>query len=982
MLLLFDRGLFRYDGLNCRYVFGSPNIKRLISPIGHPSLALTANLVLEITPAADSLWLIPRLPCQDPIQALVDRNAVLWVAQKNGEVLRLQQDHTTLFSLPELPDTCFMMELEGTVWIIGKQRYWYYFDPDTGQFKSVTSPLNGTAIRDCQKKDEHAVWVVTDSGLFAVNVSPRGASWDRLILTGSDIQSIAADGEKRLYIGTHGRGLLKLDINRDKIKVEPMLFSNTVQNIEMLPSRHIFSLYIDRDHSIWAHTEQGLAHLHAKSFLSFYEKKPMDDWVFVQQSKDSVYYYNTWSTQGAIFRLDPRQSAQPAIVLNSGTASIYSMTTDEQDVWAGNAEGKIFRVHRDRPGGTIDLSKRGGAVFQVYADRKHRIWFAQAPGGRPLPGTSYTDASLKVYYFGPEAGLPNRILCFHEDASGNLFAGGVGPDTYLFRFDEQKHCFINLSQTLPMDGTNLEAHDIVSDSSGILWIGTTNGLLRYNWKDQTLERVDLGEHMITGTEIRALALDRYSQLWIGTDVYGLLCHTNQQTIRYQLSDGVLSKGIFYRSIIIDRTGRIWVGTDVGYSFSRVTAARLSQTVPPTLYKLRINDVPQQLQPDHLFQAPYKAEIGIDFHSLSYPANHLHYQWRIRALDEHWSEETTKGHLSLSKLEHGRYEVEIRARQSGQAWSEPLVLTFHIRQVWYLQGWAFVCYWVIFFSCVLGLAHLNNRRLYLKNARLQKIISANTKELQIKNEEISQQNEALKQQYDYISRQAEKLEISNTLKARLFSIISHDLRGPFGAIKGVLSLASKGLIAEQEFKNIAPQLLKELEGTSLLLDNLLFWAKNQMEGVVLNAHPVDLAVVTTQQMDLFSLSTQNKAILLTSEIQPDTMVVADAQVLGIILRNLIANAVKFCRPGDRIAIRAEKTNDRLQIAVEDTGIGMSETTLTGLFQINTTVQRGTQGEYGTGLGLMVCKEYLEKMGGTLRVESTEGKGSIFYCDIPV
>lgn len=177
------------------------------------------------------------------------------------------------------------------------------------------------------------------------------------------------------------------------------------------------------------------------------------------------------------------------------------------------------------------------------------------------------------------------------------------------------------------------------------------------------------------------------------------------------------------------------------------------------------------------------------------------------------------------------------------------------------------------------------------------------------------------------------------------------------------------------------MLKELDSTSFLLDNLLYWVKNQMEGVVLNLEARDLFSIAEQQIALFDLNATNKGISMKNAIPQGTIVIIEVQMIGIVLRNLLANALKFCRKGDTVEVRVQRSDTQLHLFVEDTGIGMSVETQAKLFQPNSYTRRGTDGEYGTGLGLMICKEYLEKMGGTIRVISTEGVGSIFCCVLP-
>lgn len=422
--------------------------------------------------------------------------------------------------------------------------------------------------------------------------------------------------------------------------------------------------------------------------------------------------------------------------------------------------------------------------------------------------------------------MENSIISFVEDKTNHLYFGGIGAKNYLFSFDELSQSFTNLSVPLPFDAADMEVHDIVCDSQGHLWLGTTHGMLKYDLQSKSVDRADLGEHMITTTEIRGLTIDKYDQIWVSTDVFGVMCYKNGEVTKYELSDGIPSKTNYYRSTLIDRTERIWVGTDAGYTYSRDIAPQIVRTVQPQLYYAKVNGFSKHFSPEERTEVPFKNAFEIGFHSISYPSKSLSYQWRILGKDENkWSEESPENHFTVPGLEHGDFAIEIRARQLGYGWSEPLLIRVEVQQVWYLKGWAFILYILLLLLLMTGASHINSRRLFRSNKRLQEKVDSKTLQLQEKNLELTQQNE-------YISQQADNLEALNQLKDRLFSIISHDLRGPVGSIKSVLSLISNDIITEKEFKDITPKLAKELDKTSFLLDNLLNWARSQMDGDIL------------------------------------------------------------------------------------------------------------------------------------------------------
>jgi PAS domain S-box-containing protein len=228
----------------------------------------------------------------------------------------------------------------------------------------------------------------------------------------------------------------------------------------------------------------------------------------------------------------------------------------------------------------------------------------------------------------------------------------------------------------------------------------------------------------------------------------------------------------------------------------------------------------------------------------------------------------------------------------------------------------------------------------------------------------------------------KLQELNELKDRLFSIISHDLRSPLLSLMDILSMANEGAVSKEEFKSYLPTLSKNIGYTSGLVENLLHWSKSQLEGTVINSVHFDIKDNAAYIVNNFGKAANDKGILLQNNILSPAMVYADMDMIQAVLRNLVSNAIKFCSQGDRITISAEIRASKLTIWVTDTGVGIASENIGKLFSTNNFTTRGTTNEQGTGLGLLLCKDFVEKNGGTIGVESKQGEGSRFYFTLPV
>ncbi|WP_114782866.1 sensor histidine kinase [Botryobacter ruber] len=264
--------------------------------------------------------------------------------------------------------------------------------------------------------------------------------------------------------------------------------------------------------------------------------------------------------------------------------------------------------------------------------------------------------------------------------------------------------------------------------------------------------------------------------------------------------------------------------------------------------------------------------------------------------------------------------------------------------------------------------LNAANRELRDARQQ--LHARNYKIQMQSEELEQQSVAFQQQNEQLARH-------NNFKNKIFSIISHDLRSPFASVKGVLNLVQNKPMSETGIKYLFGLLSKDLDVTLNMLNNLLVWSKAQLEGSAIKYQPVNMQRLTQENIELACLQANHKNIQVTNLVDAGVFVLADKERVNFVLRNLIMNALKFTFEGGEITVTAKELGDAVTIAVRDNGKGISEENLSRLFTDERFTTIGTSSEKGTGLGLMLCKEFIESMNGRIGVESEEGQGSTFY-----
>jgi signal transduction histidine kinase len=243
------------------------------------------------------------------------------------------------------------------------------------------------------------------------------------------------------------------------------------------------------------------------------------------------------------------------------------------------------------------------------------------------------------------------------------------------------------------------------------------------------------------------------------------------------------------------------------------------------------------------------------------------------------------------------------------------------------------------------------------------------------------NMLLLQHQEDMEKRSEELERLNQVKDKFFSIISHDLRSPINALAGLLDLLDKGAVKPEELPNHVKELKTRFNHTRTLLNNLLDWTLLQMDKLSLQATKIDLHKIVDENIQLLS-SVQNKQIVLRNTIPVDAYAYADSNTTNLVIRNLMTNAIKFTNDGGTVTIDAAQQSGEWVISVKDNGIGMNADVLKILFDKTAPyTTRGTANEKGTGLGLILCKEFVEKNGGKIWVESKLGEGSKFSFTIP-
>ncbi len=245
-------------------------------------------------------------------------------------------------------------------------------------------------------------------------------------------------------------------------------------------------------------------------------------------------------------------------------------------------------------------------------------------------------------------------------------------------------------------------------------------------------------------------------------------------------------------------------------------------------------------------------------------------------------------------------------------------------------------------------------------------------------EIQRKNQLLEQQ-------KEELEGLNQLKTKLFSILAHDMRSPLGTLQSLLSIAGKDLLPPEDFQRMLNNIHTNLGNTTEMLEKLLTWANSQLKGAQVKAEHFSVNEWLTSLERLYTVTTRQKSIDFSMTVADNLWMYADEDMMTLTLGNLVNNAVKFTPEGGEISIEAseiEREDVRFtRIEVVDNGVGMSQERQDKLTHYGIDSTLGTDGEKGTGLGLVICQDFIKQNKGVFGIESTQGEGATFYFEIP-
>lgn len=277
------------------------------------------------------------------------------------------------------------------------------------------------------------------------------------------------------------------------------------------------------------------------------------------------------------------------------------------------------------------------------------------------------------------------------------------------------------------------------------------------------------------------------------------------------------------------------------------------------------------------------------------------------------------------------------------------------------------------------------RLYYLRTKTNRLLKIKSERIHLRNTKLSHINEELKTMNEQLASSEENLRGANATKDKMFSIIAHDLRNPLISLKNMIFILRSGpdALEKEEKEEYLQQLDRSLLGAIELMNNLFNWALAQQGSLRFKPERINLKGLVLENANVCKPLSELKKISLSIDLQENSTLLTDKNMLDFVVRNILSNAIKFTPPGGEIKICGKQDNGFYQIEIKDSGIGLSPIEIENLLSKNDMLSReGTQNEKGSGLGLMVCKDFIARMDGKLFIESQPGEGTRFILKLPL
>ena len=911
-------------------------------------------------PASQSFMRYPfdsqrhRLSVRPSRMAAVDSRGYIWVGSLSPGITRFDPESGlfTKFDDPviEFNDYSYKslyIDKQDKVWIATDGIGFFSYDPATNKFEhfGIKGDGHGTNLNfilDIIPEDDRFLLLAVDQGginrfdkltgrfdyIMYENTNDYG-------LNNNGIWCFHRDKEGILWIGTSGGGINYYNPKKERFN----LFTHNSNNPNSLSYNFTGSLFEDHEGRIWIGTDGG-----------------------------GVNVYDPKTGNFEIFKNDPRNPYSISGNVIRGIAE-----DKDHDMWIGTWDAGLNKYQRKTgrfihylPDKKDPSSISNKTIWNLFIDHNNTLWIS--------------IYNIGIDLFDLKKGVTKRFR-YNPDDQGSLSAS----NSWFFYEDHENKMWICTqngldiydSQTHTFKALNFPDNDIgafYKDKSGYIWVGTnTRGLYLCNQDGTVLKNYDMS-NILPNNRIHAITQDKKGDIWISSNLGISRLNPDIQSVKnYSKEDGLQGDQFYQQSFLRTREGELYFGGYSGLNSFFPDSLKDNDFIPPVYItdfqifnKPVVYAVPGAQFQTHISEAKeIKLNWDQSVFSFSFAAiNYVHpkknqYSYIMEGFEKDWNfTDASRRYVTYTNLDPGDYTFRVRASNNDGVWNNTgTSLKIIILPPWWKTLWFKILVLSVIVFTVITVFRSRVQQLKNQKILLEKSVAIKTAEL----------NEL------------------NASKDKFFSIIAHDLKNPFNTIIGFSEMMKESIRLNDSatFYEYTVMINTSAVQTLRLLENLLEWANSQRRKITFTPVPVNIGELVKDEFVMVDEMATGKSIDLKNYVNDSLTVVADKNMLRTILRNLITNAVKFTHKNGHVEVNAITSDDHVEIAVSDNGIGMSQETISKLFRIDANLStRGTENEKGTGLGLFLCKDFVEKHNGKIWVESQEGKGSTFKILLPL
>jgi len=885
-----------------------------------------------------------------------------------------------------------------------------YFKQTILPFDRGTLPRTARIIKSYIDK-QNVLWLATELGVYTQH---QGQKMKRLTtidsycaLKDQICTDIATCTDSTIYLSFDWQGIIQINTNTKKIT---SILRNDKNKSFGFTSNAVRNLYSNDEKSLWVCGNEGAYLVKPdNSGIQFYDKNSKNGLqasaitciledshgtIWVASDGGGLHSYSLETKQFTSYWHENEHSNAP------GSNMIVCLYEEKngKNLWIGTYNGglscynyasKQFTNYYYQDDGTKGLLKNN--IWSITEDKNSRLIVSSfCESISILDRKTMTWSNATKTNGGIECDCISALL---TDLEGRVWTGSAGCGLGLFNSREKAH--ISTTETV---------NNIVNDGD-FLWVAMSSGLQKFNKK--TLQYVNFaGQVTFKNVKINCIYQDVNQQLWLATD--NALYIYNKKTGKVDYSAfSLYFKGYDITFVTKTKDGHLIVGGRNGmlvvppkaintseidkFNVSLTEVRLFSEAIQSSKIDV-INSKCNSLKSiELLYNQNY---IGFSFSILDITKlNDVHYSCKLMGWDRKWNSiDAGKNSIEYSNLQPGKYNLHIRAtsKHNPTIFAEQMV-PIRILPPYWKTWWFRLIMSIIVLASFLLLYLYRIRQLVKSKELLEKTVVDRTSQIVAQKEELVVQAETLEDQYLSLKEKQKELELvvadlqhSNATKNKLFSIISHDLKSPFSGVSGIIQVLFNRFdtMSNEQKKEIIEGSLLSLQSINTLIDNLLQWSRSQTDGIILQFTDIPLADFLVDTCKPLKTLMNNKNISFKIDVSQSISIYVDQNTIATVCRNIIQNAIKFCPEYGTIILEATSTEKSIKIDIKDSGLGMKQSLIdTILHSKNTQSNIGTIGEIGTGLGLEICKDFIQKNNGKLFITSQINEGTIVSVELP-